>query len=151
MDRQKAEKWIEELRSKKYVQGAAYLRQVDRDETERYCCLGVFCEMAVEAGIILAPYYMEPMNGRRIYEYHSRDGQRWSGTMGPDVSLWGGFSLPPGLDDADMRYPGDGSFTMSGVSTSGPWSQQVTLASLNDDGLTFDQIADIINHFSDEL
>ena len=44
------QQWATALRSGKYAQGQAYLRN-DRDEM---CCLGVLSELAVEAGVIPA-------------------------------------------------------------------------------------------------
>lgn len=43
-----AKKWVAALRSGKYKQGREFLR--DRDD--RYCCLGVLCEIAVSDGVI---------------------------------------------------------------------------------------------------
>jgi hypothetical protein len=41
MNQELKQKWIEALRSGKYIQGQGALRSVDEDE---YCCLGVLCE-----------------------------------------------------------------------------------------------------------
>ena len=40
------QKWIKRLRSDKYEQGEGKLKSNDK-----YCCLGVLCEIAVEEGI----------------------------------------------------------------------------------------------------
>lgn len=42
MDKKIKEKWLEALRSGKYVQGEGVLRNGD----DEYCCLGVLCEVA---------------------------------------------------------------------------------------------------------
>lgn len=42
------EQWISALRSGDYVQGTGWLRSADN----KYCCLGVLCELAVGAGVI---------------------------------------------------------------------------------------------------
>ena len=47
------QQWITALRSGNYPQGRGYLRRIDDDGKEGYCCLGVLCELAVNAGVIL--------------------------------------------------------------------------------------------------
>lgn len=60
MNKEIAEKWATALESGKYAQGVHALR----NNREEYCCLGVLCELAVEAGII------EPaVKQGVIYEY----------------------------------------------------------------------------------
>ena len=46
-----AKKWVKALRSRKYKQITGRLKDV---ETNRFCCLGVACELAVKAGIVPA-------------------------------------------------------------------------------------------------
>lgn len=48
------EQWVTALRSGKYIQGTGRLRRkrgVFLDEPETFCCLGVLCEIAAEAGV----------------------------------------------------------------------------------------------------
>src|SRR6185437_10576766 len=42
--------WIEALRSGKYKQGEQALHRVE-DDTHKFCCLGVACEVAVKNGV----------------------------------------------------------------------------------------------------
>jgi hypothetical protein len=44
-----AKKWVAALRSRKYKQTTGRLKDVS---TNRFCCLGVACELAVRAGVI---------------------------------------------------------------------------------------------------
>lgn len=44
--------WVKRLRSGMYLQGYRRLR-ADFQGKAYYCCLGVLCEMAMEAGIVL--------------------------------------------------------------------------------------------------
>lgn len=44
--------WTTALRSGKYLQGRGYLKTVEHGET-RLCCLGVLCELAIEAGVTI--------------------------------------------------------------------------------------------------
>lgn len=46
-----AKEWVKALRSGDYAQGRGALRDV----ADKFCCLGVLCDLAVEAGIIDAP------------------------------------------------------------------------------------------------
>lgn len=46
-----AKEWVKALRSGEYTQGKTYLRSAD----DKFCCIGVLCDLAVEAGIIPAP------------------------------------------------------------------------------------------------
>jgi hypothetical protein len=47
MDEKIKEEWIKRLRSGNYEQGIGFLNKDDK-----YCCLGVLCEIAVEEGIL---------------------------------------------------------------------------------------------------
>jgi hypothetical protein len=101
--------WVAALRSGKYEQGNVQLRS----EEDRYCCLGVACELAVEAGVI------EPargsVSGSFLYGNHS--------SLLPEAVLkW-----------MDLR-------TVSG----GFYGRGQSLAAMNDNGATFEEIADLI-------
>ena len=48
MDPQIRARWVAALRSGKYEQGREFLRTED----DRFCCLGVLCELAVADGVI---------------------------------------------------------------------------------------------------
>lgn len=52
--------WVSALRSGKYAQGKGYLRSPENS----FCCLGVLCELAAEAGVIDSPNLAE-----RSYTY----------------------------------------------------------------------------------
>ena len=102
---------LEALRSGKYEQGRYRLKS----SSERFCCLGVLCELAVEAGVI--PPVRITTGGQ--YEYDSEVNelpwkvQKWSGIQTPDAKL--------------LQEEGSDS-----------------LIGFNDAGYTFEQIADII-------
>lgn len=42
--------WLDALRSGKYRQGQGQLRQTDGNGHNRFCCLGVLCDLAVKDG-----------------------------------------------------------------------------------------------------
>jgi len=48
--------WLDKLRSGKYEQGIGFLHTLagGSDGTETFCCLGVLCEAAKEAGVVRA-------------------------------------------------------------------------------------------------
>jgi len=46
MDKELRDKWVEALRSGKYKQGKAKLAEKNTDGSFSYCCLGVLCDVA---------------------------------------------------------------------------------------------------------
>lgn len=79
--------WIKALRSGKYKQG----RYALRDANDKYCCLGVACDLAVKAGVIKKPtlnddesYYFSkgnymqlPNKVRKWLGIHNKNGSCW--------------------------------------------------------------------------
>lgn len=89
----------------------------------RYCCLGVLCEIAVEVGVIDSP---EVADAGRMYKYGEVGDSEFSG-LPRRVREWAGISEESGrlVEIPDSRtYP--------------------DLAAMNDDGLSFKQIAEVI-------
>jgi hypothetical protein len=88
-------RWIERLRSGKYKQGIETLHNPKND---RFCCLGVLCEMAVEDGIIKKRISA----GRTVYGEQlsllPTSVMRWAGVDGPYADVI--------LDEADQRRLG---------------------------------------------
>jgi hypothetical protein len=108
------QKWVDALRSGNYKQGWNYLRQGDR-----YCCLGVGCEvLELKRGEV---------KGGACYAYGADRG---------DVSL-----SPIELRE-ELKIDGSGSFKTAVIKKG---IEHLTLTALNDSGnFTFLQIADII-------
>ena len=108
------QKWIDALLSGEYEQGERRLRT-----TYTYCCLGVLCDLyAKETG-------KEWLHG--IYNNYSYDGE----TEIPSVAVlrWAGFQFD--VDECGGRL----------------FEDEINpgyLASLNDSGYTFEQMAEII-------
>lgn len=66
---QKARKmWVKALRSGKFQQGYGKLHYENKDGEQKFCCLGVLCELAVKEGVISPS---EKYN--RDYEYDGAD------------------------------------------------------------------------------
>ncbi len=121
-----AEICAQELESGNWKQGVGFLRYSLYTEADRYCCLGVLCEMAVAAGVI------EPAKrpaGGAAYTYGALDSYGGDATLPYAVQEWAE------IGDADGR--------ISGTATS--------LAELNDAGRTFAEIAETIRRNSKEL
>lgn len=116
--------WVANLRSGKFSQGHSALATVD----DKFCCLGVFCEIAPEVD-----REEHPNGGDVIFKYKGSvdlfylptalADEYFEGLTNPPIELWG-----------DLKFSDNG-------------SQSVTLAQLNDGGFTFKQIADVIDYF----
>lgn len=103
--------WVDALRSGEYKQGAGLLR---RDPSKlspepRYCCLGVLCDLAVQAGIVQA----KTRNGTT---YYGDDRGKSATQLPPTVQAWAGLrtptgeGLPNGLDLVRVNDAGSMSF-----------------------------------------
>lgn len=111
--------WLAELRSGKIPQCRALL-----NDGEGRCCLGVLCDIAVKHGVI---------------EMHLEDGRHLYGT---DTEFKEG--------QEKLFYLPDSVIAWAGLDTYDPWvkaagaTYRTRLSNLNDSGLTFERIADII-------
>ncbi len=105
--------WVSALRSGNYAQGRNALRSGDK-----YCCLGVLCELAVEAGVVVR----RPSKTSAGYAYDNEAGylpvnvREWSGVESSSPIV-----MPLDTDDVPTY-----------------------LSSLNDVGRPFSEIADLI-------
>jgi hypothetical protein len=117
MNQEVKEKWVAALRSGNYTQGTTVLR----GPGNRFCCLGVLCDLAVKAGVIKDP--VSPT--RHIVYGKFTNTYYYAGNTQvlPDaVTEWAGLSSPNGYIKTIRR----------------------SLGSLNDSGTSFDKIADLI-------
>lgn len=115
MKQEVKEKWLTALRSGEYTQGKGRLRSLD----DKFCCLGVLCDLAVKNEIIDGP--VQEGHG---YAYCAEgDGFGEPYFLPLAVAEWAGFG--PEIDSPEVN--GDG------------------LVTLNDDSnFTFEQIAQLI-------
>lgn len=106
--------WIERLESGDYQQGQNQLVGVYREKLE-HCCLGVLCELAVEAGVLRAEYrqqaYVAVFPDDHYAEYRSSLPEvvsRWAGlwTDDPVVAVDNGdrFTLSNCNDTRGMNF-----------------------------------------------
>ena len=111
--------WVAALRSGEYKQNHdGWLR----DEEDHYCCLGVLCDLAEKAGVL-----------NRIFSEFSK-----AHLYGKEASH--GALPDEALEWADVPYLFGGLGRLEPTST----NPNRALAFLNDDGMPFAQIADII-------
>jgi hypothetical protein len=86
------DQWVEALRSGRYAQGTGQLHKDDR-----YCCLGVLCELAAEAGVV---------EKEAIYHDYSYDGV--FAFLPDNVVQWAGLSdLDPKVGDTYLSHLND--------------------------------------------
>jgi hypothetical protein len=123
-------RWIERLLSGEIEQGRDVLSRADGKK----CCLGVLCDIAVDAGITEA---RSTLGGPDEY-YAKTAFDDFSDTGLPEaVSRWAG--LPVSDEAAIINELGGPEVWIPAARNS--------LAALNDSGLTFDQIADLIEQY----
>ena len=112
-------KWVAALRSGRYKQGhgALAISSGRAHVSDKFCCLGVLCDLAVQAKVIPAPT-LAPDNEWYSYEHAY-------GELPHEVMTWAG------LDSADPWVPLNGS--------------DHNLSTLNDDHrLSFKRIARLV-------
>jgi hypothetical protein len=107
--------WTDALRSGRFEQGSTSLRR-ESETGDQYCCLGVLCELLVEANLL----------DRRFEENHYAYGAKGAAY---DVG---------GLPKVAQKLTG-----LSLLGHRGPGKDD--LASLNDSGVPFTEIANIID------
>lgn len=130
--------WLKALRSGEYSQVRGQLQS-----DEGYCCLGVACDVAVDAGVNVEVKYVldihaddEPCD--KMVSGYEYDGK--GGTLPLSVQHWLGVG-----DQWAAFDPSDDWREAHGFGTGDP--RRTQLADLNDRGYTFDEIADIIEEW----
>lgn len=145
MDPERKAEWLAALRSGNYRQTTNKLT----DDSGAYCCLGVACHLAVEAGVIskwVGPDYTYfgdleyrgfpygSQNTVKVFSWSELpvQVQEWMGLVSPDpvVELPEDHPALPELRQSDVLYDSE---------------YDARLSQLNDTArLTFEQIADLI-------
>jgi hypothetical protein len=156
-------RWIERLRSGDYQQGRSYLR-CDDPETGKstFCCLGVLCELALEDGELelLPPTVGDPTQSRRYkspshsetcvsvlpeavqyWARMTRDHDLFQKGLSRDTGIFSVERLSPELKDRALQEANSGGVAASPFRFEGSTS---SLTELNDVGVSFATIADII-------
>lgn len=122
--------WVRRLRSGDYEQAKHYLSPMRIDGTRGYCCWGVLCEMAKEAGLVVRRE--NSASGRYEYQFPVSESASWCHAMPPSVVI--DWATSP-LWEPRRRLT-------IGVGHSGPWERP--LQTMNDSGVSFAVIADAI-------
>jgi hypothetical protein len=79
-------RWLKALRSGQYKQGKEWLHHKNEKGQDRYCCLGVLCDLAVKARVISAPVLTDD-----AFVYGKEDTH-----LPPKVREWAGIKTPNG-------------------------------------------------------
>lgn len=113
-------KWADALRSGEYAQGRNGLAGRLADGSTQHCCLGVLCEVALKDGLSLVVDERPADPATGVVSDMAYSGRL--GYLPRSVAEWAGLAGEL-IDDV---------------------SAQDVLADLNDNGATFDRIADLI-------
>lgn len=120
--------WIADLQSGLHLQGKRALKRLNADGKFAYCCLGRLCELAVRAGVI--PESKPEYEDNPVHQYGSGDPEFFDSyrtdVLPLAVQKWAGL---------DSDNPG---ITLNNRILAH------SLAGLNDDGATFEEIAAVI-------
>lgn len=116
--------WVAALRSGKYDQGMGSLK-LEVSDTQLYCCLGVLCELAVEAGVIPPGERHEDQPKNYSYYFLGEDE-----FLPSEVMTWANLDTNNGI-----YKPADN-----------VWGYDQALTDLNDNGKSFNELADIIEN-----
>lgn len=128
--------WTAALRSGEYRQGVHRLVTESMNGDKKYCCLGVLCEIAADAGVIERSVGVKP---GFLADEGSEDGVQ-NGILPKKVRDWAGLASPTGLLPVEVRVESASVFDEDDV-----FDSYVELSELNDEaGFTFDEIADVI-------
>ena len=115
------QKWVVALRSDKYQQGKTVLHLETPNGEVKYCCLGVACEVS---GLSQwGDFQLDPYKNK-LYEYLGAHTE-----LPAEVQDWLGLKCDAGIVKTSIMCGG---------------KPRGELTSLNDNGYTFEQIADVI-------
>lgn len=118
-------KWVEALRSGRYVQGNHALHRVSTPdevwEPVGYCCLGVLCDLAAQEGIVEEREIEERDGEDRVSRFVSvEDDNDQSAVFMPDaVQRWAGIDSINGKMDDSFIHNGIEYFSLSIMNDSG--------------------------------
>lgn len=128
--------WVAALRSGTYQQGQAQLRRKIADGSYQYCCLGVLCAITPEIEFEL--------DERKDYAGFIGKPESSSLCFMPIGSVEF-FSAVTGEAESPVDYTVSVESYIEGLD--GRNGERTSLIGLNDNGFTFDQIADVIEYF----
>lgn len=124
LDPQIKERWLIALRSGLYAQGQKRLKKTDGIGVTRHCCLGVLCQISperLEEKPVPTAYQDDSVKGNLVHIHSFKD--KYVDTYGYSASI------PPEPFSTDIGL------TRTAISR---------LVNMNDDGSSFEEIADFI-------
>ena len=150
MNAEVKQQWLDALRSGEYEQTRGRLRRgmpldpedLDDGYNAGYCCLGVLCDLAVKAGVTQLheerPFEESDYENERnyvSYSYGVSEGRKDSSVLPPEVVKWAGLgNAVDAVNPYVEELPADAD----------EFTPRATLASENDGGKSFEEIAKII-------
>lgn len=127
--------WVDALLSGEYQQGQGYLRQREDNEEPRFCCLGVLCDLAIKNGVPI----IVSQRDDRVTEFDNA-----SESLPESVMEWSGLSSVNGGFYYTVRHQYQ---DFDGNIVEEEEMLEESLAELNDNGHTFEEIAKDIEHY----
>jgi len=144
--------WVADLRSGRYEQGHSCLTKIVNGMSLD-CCLGVQCKLYMERH----PEHRHEVDQRTNHmTYFIMGGilpeqiQKWSEMATPEGTIRHPFMYDVSVARGSLLEAGIALDDWDAIQKSGQ-HDYYQLTDLNDSGLTFDQIADVIEFFADEL
>ena len=97
-------KWVEALRSGEYKQGRGAL-----NKDNKFCCLGVLCDLAVKEGVIppptkgtISPYYLYGTGDHKVSGVLPQEVMDWVGARSGAGEFWEPrYRTLAGINDSD--------------------------------------------------
>lgn len=149
MIKEVADRWVAELRSGKYQQTTGYLNVV-RSENEGhpggFCCLGVLCEIAVSDGIVSHAGEELMDNGEGEYAFMNYGDMSSALLPYRVLNAYRMESSTVSLDRSQISE-----FVELNHYAHLAYLDQMSLVDLNDAGVPFSAIANIIEKYWEEL
>jgi hypothetical protein len=149
------QQWLDALRSGEYEQTRGRLRRgmpldpedLDDGYNAGYCCLGVLCDLAVKAGVTQLheerPFEGSDYENERnyvSYSYGVSESRKDSSVLPPEVVKWAGLGNAVDAVNPYVEPPTEAPSEKNGYE----FTPRATLASENDGGKSFEEIAKII-------
>ena len=128
-----AKQWAAALRSGDYEQGRDYLHR-DLGTGDEWCCLGVLCDLAVKDGVEVELTSFRSEEGNECFEYNGKYCE-----VPYRVLDWSGLATGFGHFSEEME-----SFDLGDEVCS-------SLGEMNDRGVSFGTIADVIEKNAEKL
>ena len=140
MNKRIKNKWLKALRSGKYKQGKSILFS-----DNKYCCLGVLCELAVQDGIIKKSFMYYNTYFDKAVMLLPPKVVKWAGFDKENVSIestprWSAFYRPRRRHEYNIVIREKTKLKRNITS-------MIELPDLNDSGNTFKQIAKVIEKY----